>query len=358
MQPRSYGGAATGCPLTPSLSLAGRGRGVIQPPVLKTCLLLAFALTACVHVPPPPPLTGPVMGYTMRTWRDPITGGPMKAMIVFPPMRPLVQTLARLGPWWAEVAPSESIGFGRHPIVFISHGHEGSKFGHHDLAVTLARAGYVVCAIEHPGDNYGDQTGAGTEKVLLGRAWQVSAAIDALLAEPLFAQSLDPTRIGVAGFSAGGYTSLLLVGARPDFSLWAGYCSRHPDDQELCKTPPPTLSIGDKPTLDSRIRAAFVMAPLGVFFGPKSLSPVRAPVSLAVAEKDSVLLPAENAEVVRAGLSTVFEFTQIPGAGHYVFLAPCDGEAKLCADPPGVNRRAVHQQLFGAAVQFFQKHLE
>ena len=35
-----------------------------------------------------------------------------------------------------------------------------------------------------------------------------------------------------------------------------------------------------------------------------------------------------------------------------------DGEAKLCADPPGVNRRAVHQQLFGAAVQFFQKHLE
>lgn len=60
----------------------------------------------------------------------------------------------------------------------------GSRYGHHDLAVALARAGYVVCALEHPGDNYADQSGVGTERVLLGRAWQVSAAIDALLEDP------------------------------------------------------------------------------------------------------------------------------------------------------------------------------
>lgn len=321
-------------------------------------LLLACALTACAHVPPPPPLTGPLMAYTTRTWRDPVSGGPMKAVLFFPPLRPLVQNLTRLGPWWAEVGSSETIGFGRHPVVFISHGHAGSKFGHHDLAVALARAGYVVCSIEHPGDNYGDQTGVGTEKVLLGRAWQVSAAIDALFADPLFSPRLDATRIGVAGFSAGGYTSLLLLGARPDFSLWAGYCERHPDDAQLCKTkPPPTLSVSGKPTFDRRVRAAFVMAPLGIFFGPRSLSPVRAPVSLAVAEKDSVLLPAENAEVVRAGLSSVFEYAQLPGADHYVFLAPCAGEARLCADTPGVNRREVHRGLNESAVKFFETHL-
>jgi hypothetical protein len=76
-----------------------------------------------------------------------------------------------------------------------------------------------------------------------------------------------------------------------------------------------------------------------------------------VAEKDAVLLPSENADVVRGGLSSVFEFTQVPGAGHYVFLAPCDGEAKLCADPPEVNRRAVHAGLNAGAVKFFQAQL-
>jgi predicted dienelactone hydrolase len=324
--------------------------------VFKNSVLLAFALTSCVQVPLPP-LTGPVMGYTARTWRDPVSGGPMKAVIFFPPMRPLVQEYAKLGPWWVEAASSSAIAFGRHPVVFISHGTAGSRFGHHDLAVELARAGYVVCAIEHPGDNYGDQSRVGTERVLLGRAWQLSAAIDALFAEPMFVDHLDERRIGVAGFSAGAYTSLLLVGAKPDFSLWAGYCSRHPDDAVFCRSTPPVLTLGDKPTFDARVRAAYLMAPVGVFFGERSLAPVRAPVALAVAEKDSVLLPAENAEVVRAGLSTVFEFTQIAGADHYVFLAPCNGEAKLCADPPGVDRRAVHRQLDAAAVKFFQTHL-
>jgi len=37
--------------------------------------------------------------------------------------------------------------------VIISHGHAGSRFGHHDLAEQLARAGYVVAAVEHAGDS-------------------------------------------------------------------------------------------------------------------------------------------------------------------------------------------------------------
>lgn len=328
-----------------------------MPPGLPQICLLAVALIGCAYVPPPPALTGPVVAYTARTWRDPTSGGPMKAVIFFPPMKPLYQQLARLGPWWVEATSSQEIAFGKHPVIFISHGHEGSRFGHHDLAVALARAGFIVCAIEHPGDNYADQTGAGTERVWLGRAWQISAAIDSLSADPLFAPHLDQTRIGVAGFSAGGYTSLLLVGAKPDFTGWAGYCGRHPDDKVLCRRTPPTLSVGDKPTRDPRVRAAFVMAPVGIFFGPQSLLSVNQPVSLAVAEKDTVLLPSENADVVRAGLSSVFEFTQVPGAGHYVFLAPCDGEAKLCADPPDVNRRAVHASLNTGAVKFFQTQL-
>jgi hypothetical protein len=41
-----------------------------------------------------------------------------------------------------------------------------------------------------------------------------------------------------------------------------------------------------------------------------------------------------------------------------VFLAPCNGEAKLCADPPGVNRFEVHRELNLAAVKFFETRLK
>lgn len=331
----------------------------VVPLRLLHLMLLACALSACPREIPPPALTGPVVGYTTRSWRDPVRGGFLRVVLFFPPLRPLAQSPTRLGPWWGEVQGSEAIGLGRHPVVFLSHGRAGSRFGHHDLAVALARAGYVVCALEHPGDNYADQTGVGTEGVLLGRAWQVSAAIDALLADPLFGPHLDPSRIGVAGFAEGGYTSLLLIGARPDFTRWEGYCQRHPADVELCRSKPPVLTMPkDKPTRDDRVRAAVVWAPLGIFFGPESFRGVRAPVSLAVAERDSVLLPEENAEVVHTSLPSIFEFTQVPGADHSVFLAPCGGEAKLCADPPGVDRRAVHERLNAAAVKFFAARLK
>jgi predicted dienelactone hydrolase len=322
---------------------------------MRRTLVLLLAFASCVQVPPPI-LTGPVVGYTTRTWKDPVSRRPMRVALFFPPMRPLVQEPMRLGPWWAEVGGTESIGMGQHPVVFISHGHAGSRFGHHDLAVALARAGYVVCALEHPGDNYADETGVGTERVLLGRARQVSAALDVLLLDPLFGPHLDKSRVGVAGFSEGGYAGLLLVGAKPDFTRWTGYCARHPDDAELCRDPHPELKQ-DRSVRDDRVRAAFVMAPVGIFFGPMAFTGVRAPVSLAVAEKDSVLLPEENALIVRTGLTSLVEYTEIPAADHYVFLAPCAGAEKICADPLGVNRPTVHEAVNTAAVKFFDAQL-
>ncbi len=323
-------------------------------------LALLLVITSCVPEVPPPVLTGPVVGYTMRTWRDPVASGPMRAIVFFPPFRPLVQAPARLGPYWVEANGGGALAPGLHPLVFISHGRAGSRFAHHDLAVALARAGYIVCALEHPGDNYADQTRVGTEDVLIGRARHVSAAIDALLAEPFFAGHLDTTRIGVAGFSEGGYTSLLLLGARPDFTRWKGYCARHPDDPEFCKKPPPALTFPkDQPIRDGRVRAAFVMAPVGIFFdAAQSFASVRAPVALTVAEKDSVLRPEENAALVKNGLSSLVEYTEIPAADHYVFLAPCAGSPTICADPLGVNRPSVHEALNTAAVKFFDRELK
>jgi predicted dienelactone hydrolase len=39
------------------------------------------------------------------------------------------------------------------PLVLISHGTGGSRESHADTAFALAEAGFVVAAVEHPGDN-------------------------------------------------------------------------------------------------------------------------------------------------------------------------------------------------------------
>jgi predicted dienelactone hydrolase len=46
------------------------------------------------------------------------------------------------------------------PLVVISHGTGGSLAGHYDTAIALAKAGFVVAALTHPGDNYRDDSRA------------------------------------------------------------------------------------------------------------------------------------------------------------------------------------------------------
>src|SRR5690242_20142895 len=47
------------------------------------------------------------------------------------------------------------------PLVVISHGTKGWFGGHHDTAAALADAGFVVAAINHPGDSAKDNAQSG-----------------------------------------------------------------------------------------------------------------------------------------------------------------------------------------------------
>ena len=131
---------------------------------------------------------------------------------------------------------------------------------------------------------------------------------------------------------------------------------------------PPACSIIElapaqrAPTRDPRVRAAFVMAPLGVFFGPDAFRDVRAPVFLAWATADEALLPTENAEPVARTIATLAGTRVVTGAGHYVFLAPCSAElaamvTALCTDPAGIDRAQIHAALDADAVGFFAARL-
>lgn len=338
--------------------------------MLRLCLALLVA--ACASTPPassvPPAFSAPpqvaIRGVGVRTLGaiDPITRAPLPLAVVYPSSAPTAPT--RIGPYELDATRDAPLAAGVYPLVAISHGHAGSLWGHHDLAEALARAGYIVALVEHIGDSWRDPSGFRSDRVLYGRAYQVSATIDAALADPALAAHIDPARIAVAGFSAGGYTALLLVGAQPHWPHVEAYCARHPDDAEICGGPMRRELTEVRPMRDPRVRAAFVMAPLAAPFRRDELRAITAPVFLAWAAADRVLLPDEHAAAIAPLFPPhVVRGTRvIPDAGHFVFLAPCEAELArdappLCSDPPGVDRRQVHAALADDAIRFFAASL-
>ncbi len=310
-----------------------------------------LVLCACAHG----------VGFKSLAPLDPITGTPLKA-IVFYPSSVAQDRTTPLGPYLAEAQEGLPAAGGKHPLVLISHGHVGTRFDHHDLATALARDGYLVAAVQHLGDSADDRSRVGTGRVWLERPKQVSALLDAVTADPELGARIDPARIGVIGYSAGGFTALQLVGAAPDPAEREAYCGRHPDSTYLCEITSlkPAQLAEAPPAADSRIKAAFVMAPLALLFGEHAFEAVKVPVFLAWAEKDHVLVPDDNAERVRTRAKTLAGSMSVPGADHWIFMAPCSAEhakedAMACVDAAGVDRVKVHRQLAEVARTFFDR---
>lgn len=269
------------------------------------------------------------------------------------------------GPYRLHATRDAPPAAGRHALIVLSHGSGGSELGHADLAEALARAGYIIAAPRHLGDSFDAPQGRGSDVQLTGRPWQAVATLDAVLADARFAPLIDAKRIGMAGFSAGGYTTLVMAGAHPDLSLHVAHCRAHPEDAELCFAAAQTTLGVTRPGWalphDTRVRAAVAMAPLSVMFDAKGLSDVRIPLRVVKAADDQLLQNRFNTDPLLRALPGAVEAAEVPG-GHYVFLAPCSDAIKaaapvICTDPPGVDRVQVHARLNADIVDFFNRSL-
>jgi predicted dienelactone hydrolase len=338
-----------------------------------TALAVLFAISSAAAEMP----SG--VGFHAIRIHDPVNNIEMPGYVFYPSTQPTSSTW--VGPYHIEGQPDAPMAAGARPLVVISHGNGGSALGHHDLAAYLAAHGFIVATLEHPKDNFHDQSGVGFAPVLGGRPIQVKATISYLLDDPHWKASIDATRIGVAGFSAGGYTSLMIVGARPTFSRFIDYCHQYPADEICANVKPFTLKAkslgltvpqlmariqkestqwGD--TADPRVKAAFAMAPLSLVFDRAGAASIDRPVFLYYGQNDHVLRPSANAEHLRPLLHTLVGVKMVPKADHWVFIPPCSpGMAKevpvLCSDPPGVDRAKVHAQIERDALQFFRQTL-
>jgi predicted dienelactone hydrolase len=248
----------------------------------------------------------------------------------------------------------------RRALIVMSHGSGGSYAGHLDTASELARAGFVVAALTHPGDNWRDRS---LTTDVMRRPKALNALVGYMLHEWPSHKQIDAKRIGAFGFSAGGFTVLVAAGGQPDLSRLSSHCAAHPEfyDCKLGRTSDqviPSTWAGQK---NSRIKAIVVAAPaLGFTFGKAELAGVKIPVQLWRAGEDRILPAPFYADAVKAALSTNTEFHDVPHADHFDFLAPCNDPKiapQICTSSDGFDRKAFHVRFNQDVVRFFRKHL-
>jgi predicted dienelactone hydrolase len=277
------------------------------------------------------------------------------------------QTMAKpvsMGPTTMNVAISAPMNGTALPMIVMSHGTGGSYLGHFDTAIALADAGFVVVAMNHTGDNYADQS---RSVDIMDRPRQVSRVIDHMLSTWEGRAVIDPQRVGMFGFSSGGFTALANIGGVPDLSKIGPMCREHPGDfacQLLAKSESPVVAPATLAVADARIKAAVVAAPaLGFTFSPDGLKNVKVPVQLWRAQNDIIVPHPRYAEAVRLALPEAPDYHVVANAGHFDFLAPCsDALASMapaiCTSSAGFDRAAFHVGFDADVVKFFDKTLE
>jgi predicted dienelactone hydrolase len=213
------------------------------------------------------------------------------------------------------------------------------------------------------------------------RPKDLSVVLDKLLADPLVGPVIDRRRIGVAGFSLGGYTAIALGGAALNMKEFAAFCASPARDftcepqpefpeaqarfEELKKSDPvvrESLRHSDRSYRDRRIRSVFAIAPaLGSAFPIAELRRMSVPVHLVIGEADDVTPSKTNALRLATHIKGA-TLTVVPGqVTHYTFLAACTPAGKdvlpICRDAEGIDRAAVHREVSELAWRFFERTL-
>jgi predicted dienelactone hydrolase len=269
----------------------------------------------------------------------------------------------------------------RRPLILLSHGNGGTASELAWLGTALAAHGFVVVAVDHPGDNaLADYTVEGFSLWWL-RAVDLSAVIDAMLVDKTFGSRIDPARIGAAGHSLGGYTVIAVAGGITNPAQLEAFC-RSPAADASCKPPPPAsdmrqkrlarlssdpdfrqrYSEADKSYRDERVHAVFALAPgPGHTFTPESLGKISIPVAIVTGSADEIVPPAAAAEALAKAIphATLKLFQH---AGHFVFIGACTMVGRVvfrgqCRDPDGSDRDAVHAETIRLALDFFTANL-
>ena len=265
-----------------------------------------------------------------------------------------------------------------YPLVLLSHGTGGSAAGLEWLARRLVERGFVALGVNHHGNNGIEPYRAEGFACLWERAPDLSLMLDRSrdwLGD--LVGRIDTARAFAAGFSAGAYSVMLLLGAVAQFSqfepsrLRPGGPRGPREFPDLADDIPSLLRGSDvfrqswsrmsRSYRDDRIKAALLCAPGRSIFGfsEESLRSVAAPALILVGDADRAA-PAEECSawlherLARSALKILGG-----GLGHYVFVPEGTGlgfafAAELFTDPPDIQRAAIHDETADLSAALFR----
>ena len=214
---------------------------------------------------------------------------------------------------------------GPFPLIVYSHGATSAADSSSFLTEHLASHGFVVAAAQHPVRSLAERGDAFAE-----RPREVHAVVDLLLARSSasgdrFEGTIDPERLGVAGHSFGGLTTIALLGE-----------TGNRFDAGLAMAP--GIRPGDPAGVADAIRT------------------IEVPVMMMMGQAD-VLARYEHLSAAYATIPTTTTryALVLPTAGHQSFNDACL-VADLC--PPGtLDQQQGHELVASYATAFFQVHL-
>ncbi|WP_417428805.1 alpha/beta hydrolase family protein [Kiloniella sp.] len=276
-------------------------------------------------------------------------------------------------PFRQALALNGTIKKGPHPLILLSHGYGGWMGGHASTAKSLAEAGYIAAAPTHTGNNYEDESYP-PQRWMLDRPRHIKLTIDHLLGKWTDKTAIDPSRIGIFGFSAGGYTALVSSGGVPNIQKLLTHCKNYPSEVACNLGTNNNVAITDlskRPTKDwnhdPRISAAVVVAPgFGFSFDKSSLEKVTLPLQLWSGTKDLNVPTKTNSDVIFKSLPKAAEYHLVEDAGHFAFLSPCNPLMEkhnprvwnmVCVDAPTFNRKEFQEKFNEKVIKFFNKNL-
>lgn len=176
------------------------------------------------------------------------------------------------------VALDATVSPGKHPLILFSHGYLGSADQVVFLTEALARAGYIVAAVNHTDSltqrrvtpplespKFGDPR-SWTDRKFADRGIDMRSLLDRVLAEnddpaSFLHDHIDARAVGIMGHSLGGYTALGLSGGWPSWR-------------------------------DERLRAALLLSPYSQpFLGRLAPSAVAIPTMIQGGTLDTAITP-------------------------------------------------------------------
>ena len=265
------------------------------------------------------------------------------------------------------------------PLIVITQGFGATPDTYGYIARQLASYGYAVASIEHRGTNLAERlkypntelTNWIVPSEFISRPLDVTHLLDKLellAKDPAWKNRLDLDRVGVFGYSFGGYSALAIAGAEINFPRLEEECSTeelNPVVSFTFQCQAKYLAPYSGKLKDPRIKAVFSVYPLtNPIFGKEGMSQIDIPTAIVAGSKDNVSPPVQNQIHPFLWLKTPDKYLAlISPAGHLTTVKPEDrgieGIPKVEETPQSDPQGAIAANyLTSLSVAFFNRYLQ